>query len=503
MLSEDVISELRESSEGLTLLYVEDNKGLQVIARRLMEKFFSNVISASDGEEGYQLFKELRPQIIITDIRMPRLNGLDMIKKIKKIDPDIKVIITSAYDDKEYLLEAVKIGVFDYLKKPVKIDDLASTLLKCIKSIDSEENGSLFNSHISDMVNYQRDILALVSNGKILFVNQMFLEFFNVATLDDFDLKYEDFGALLLEHKDFLYNHDNTNWFDEASREMGKLFPIKLVDQEGKHRHFILKMHAIPKKETMFIMSLNDITDLNLLSIFDHEAVNEYKKPQERSTLLNFLKVIHKNGAEIKIHNFFKGLSITHSGSVSDINEHIVIKTSFMQQKACQYQKSLFITSDLFPGALLCEPIIKIDFEEQSIVFKEMHLLQQSPIQRKSVRVFPEEHHTVTLFFEDRKFYGDIFIHDISIEAVKLEASALPAGLKVDSDVAIDMVLEYDKKPVILHIPAKIYRIDEMVRSFFIVLTLKLESQQKRQLIDYIAKRQMNLIYEFKGMQFG
>ncbi len=503
-LTQKAVSELKEMSAGLTLLYVEDNVGLRTKATQLLESFFSNVITAADGEEGYERFKEVRPQIILTDIRMPRLDGLAMIKRIKRIDPSIRFIVTSAYDEKEYLLESIHLGVYEFLKKPVKVNELTRALTGCIKSISTEENGALFHSYMEDMLNYQSDILALISEGKLVFVNQMFLDFFDVESLDDFDDKGCDFGSLLLKHKGFLYNHDTIDWYTEATREPGKLFHTKLKDKAMQSRHFILKMHALPKKKNTYIMSLNDITELNLLSLFDSKAVEEDKKIQNRGTLMNLMSIIHKNDAEIKLHNFYKGLTVTNLGLIVHMDDdHIIIKTSYMQQKSIQYQKNVLISSEIFPSAILCEPIINIDFEKQTFIFKEMRFLPRNPTQRKHVRVEPEEQHSVSLFYENRKFYGDVRIRDLSVEAVKLDINALPAGLKMETNVTVDMVLEYDRKPIIINTPARVARIDEMPKSYFIVLTLDLSMQHKRQLIDYVAKRQMNLIREFKGMQFG
>ena len=189
MLESSVILELKKLSDGLTLLYVEDNEGLRAKALVLLKKFFSNVISASDGEEGYNLFKEHRPEIVISDIRMPKLNGLEMIRLIKQLEPSTKFIITSAFDDKEYLFQSIDAGVFHYMKKPVKIDELVTTLTRCIKAINAEDNSSLFNTYMEDMLNYQADIIALMSNNVPIFVNQMFLDFFNVESIDDFTSK--------------------------------------------------------------------------------------------------------------------------------------------------------------------------------------------------------------------------------------------------------------------------------------------------------------------------
>lgn len=504
MLTVYTIHELQELSAGLTLLYVEDNDGLRKKALKLLKKLFANVISASDGQEGYELFKKLRPQIVITDIRMPKVGGMEMIKQIKQLEPSTKFIITSAFDEKDYLIQAIDLGVFHFIKKPVKIDELTETLIKCIDAISVDENSSLFNSYMDDLLNYQSDLLALMSRGKPLFVNQMFLDFFNIENINEFDEKYTNFGSLLLEHKGFLYNHDEIYWHDESSRQPDKLFHVKIKDQNSNNRHFILKMHAVPKKPNIYIMSLNDITDLNLLSLFDSKAVENDEKIKSRSTIVNLMEIIQKNNAEIKIHNFYKGLTITNLGLVADIQgEHIIIKTSFMQQKAAQSQKSILISSEIFPTAILCEPIEKIDFETQTIIFKEMRFLPRNPTQRRSVRVSPEEHHTVSLFFEERKFYGDVRIHDVSVEAIKLEINALPAGLKEKTAVSVDMVLEHDRKPLIINTPAEVLRIEEMPRSFFVVVSLELKPEHKKQLINYVAKRQMNLIREFKGLQVG
>ncbi len=504
MLNSETILELRELSEGLTLLYVEDNDGLREKALKLLKKLFINVEYAIDGEDGYKRYKEYRPQIVITDISMPKLDGMEMMKQIKQIDPSTKFIVTSAFDDKEYLVKAIELGVFHYMKKPIKTDELADVLIRCIHSISIEENSSLFNGYMEDMLNYQSDLLALMSKDKPLFVNQMFLDFFNIDSVDDFDKKYIDFGSQLLAHNGFLYNHDDISWFNEASSMPDKLFHVKIQDQQKDNKHFILKMHPVPKKNNIYIMSLNDITDLNLLSLFDSKAVENDERIKSRSTIINLLEIILKNNAEIKIHNFYKGLTITNLGLIAHIkDEHIFIKTSFMQQKAAQYQKSILITSEIFPSAILCEPIEKIDFEKQTIVCKNIRFLPRNPTQRKSVRVVPEEHHTVTMFFEERKFYGDVKIHDISVEAVKLELNALPAGLKEKTAVSIDMVLEHDKKPLIINTPAKVIRIEERTRMFFLVLELELSPAHKKNLIDYVARRQMILIREFKGLQFG
>ena len=82
---------LAEISKNLSLLYVEDSNGLRHQAEKIFKRFFSNVVSASDGEEGYKLFRENPYDIVITDIKMPKIDGLELIKLIRDINEDVKL----------------------------------------------------------------------------------------------------------------------------------------------------------------------------------------------------------------------------------------------------------------------------------------------------------------------------------------------------------------------------------------------------------------------------
>ncbi len=99
---------------------------------------------ASDGEEGKLLIEDLRPDILLTDIRMPGTDGLAMIRAVKDLVPDCKIIILTGYRDFDYVQEAIKLGVFDFVLKPSKIEELTAVLgravneLKCLVKRDEE-----------------------------------------------------------------------------------------------------------------------------------------------------------------------------------------------------------------------------------------------------------------------------------------------------------------------------------------------------------------------------
>ena len=113
MADPNVLKQLRLALHSYTLLYVDDNAALNAQATTLCKKFFGTVMSAYDGSQGLQMFEKYRPQVIITDIGMPKIDGLRMSELIHEIDPDVIIIITSAHDEPSLLHQSIKIRVFD------------------------------------------------------------------------------------------------------------------------------------------------------------------------------------------------------------------------------------------------------------------------------------------------------------------------------------------------------------------------------------------------------
>ena len=174
----DDLDEILKYSQTLTLLYVEDNEESRDATKLVFDEFFSNIIIGLDGQDGYEKFKENKIDIIITDINMPRLDGLGMIDKIRKIDKDVPILVLSAYNESNYFMESIKIGVEGYLLKPIDINQFLTSLKSITENIklkdESEQNLSL-------LTQYQEitDKSAIVSktdlDGNITYVNDIFI----------------------------------------------------------------------------------------------------------------------------------------------------------------------------------------------------------------------------------------------------------------------------------------------------------------------------------------
>jgi len=123
-----------------SLLLAEDEEQLRESFKRVLLLYVDTVYTAADGEEAYALYVKHRPDILITDIKMPRLSGLELVKRIRQKDPDIPIVVTSAYTDQDFLMESIRLSLIDYLIKPVKERDLSRVLGECAQRLYQEHH---------------------------------------------------------------------------------------------------------------------------------------------------------------------------------------------------------------------------------------------------------------------------------------------------------------------------------------------------------------------------
>jgi len=499
-MSKDKILQLREDSDGLILMYVEDSKKLQEQALKIFSRIFSKIFVCADGQEGLNVFKRESPNIVITDINMPIMNGIEMAKRIKKIEPFTKIIITSAYDDKEYLLGAIEANVSKYLKKPISALELIDSISKIVDEINFEKSKDLFEHYVKDVFQYQESMLILLKGKEVLIVNKRCLEFFSQESLKSFKDFFLNFNNLFLKHNNFLYSDNGTNPIEIAKGANGKLFNVKMSDKDNNSRHFILKAYKIPKKDDTYILSFDDITELNLLVVYDKSAMQKEKLENQRKIIFNIFEIIKRNNSNIRIYNSYKGLSISNIGVLLEVSEEkVVIQTQYLQQRAIKINNYLIIESELLPMAVFCE-IRGVDFENGNVVLQSYKFIDHKPSEQEHIRVGPEENHKITLFFDGRKITVDSKLVDVSVGGAKIVLSFLPADFKGGDEIIVDIVFYMEKKPIIINTKAKVKSIVEQKREFEVIVIFEENFGIKKLLTEYVANRQMALIREYKKL---
>ncbi len=168
-MNKELISKL----SSFTLLYVEDEEGIRKNITEILKHFFKDTFVAKNAKEAYNLYETKRPDLIITDIKMPNETGIELIKKIRKRDSKVRVIITSAYTDLEYMLEATELHLVKYIVKPITEQKLFEALEAFLKSYDNAivynlEKGWLFDGSKSMIQSPKEEIKLTKKENKFL-----------------------------------------------------------------------------------------------------------------------------------------------------------------------------------------------------------------------------------------------------------------------------------------------------------------------------------------------
>ena len=119
----------------IKILCVEDDADTRGELLALLRRRARSVIEAADGPVGLEAFCKHTPDLVITDLRMPGMDGLGMIREIRRVDPQVKVVVMTAHNDSAYLFEAIQAGVNHYLMKPLQMERLDAAIHECAELI--------------------------------------------------------------------------------------------------------------------------------------------------------------------------------------------------------------------------------------------------------------------------------------------------------------------------------------------------------------------------------
>ena len=177
-MDKEYIENLKRFSKILNVLYVEDNKEARDSTFELLEMFFNNITVLTNGEDGLNHFLSSQTDdihLVVTDINMPKLNGLDMVERIKEYNSDIYVLILSAYEESGYLLKSINIQVNGYLLKPICTYDFIFTLAKILEQIKKQNiisfdivflNSDIYLNSKTNILSYENENIELRNREK-------------------------------------------------------------------------------------------------------------------------------------------------------------------------------------------------------------------------------------------------------------------------------------------------------------------------------------------------
>jgi len=146
----------------ISILYVEDEEVTRSAVARMLKRRVLTVYEAENGQEGLDLYRQYRPDVVISDIRMPVLDGMEMSKEIKALDKNSKIILTTAHSDASILINSIEVGIDKYIMKPLDMASLFSSVEKCAENIMLEKKIQQQNKEKDELIARLQDALANV-----------------------------------------------------------------------------------------------------------------------------------------------------------------------------------------------------------------------------------------------------------------------------------------------------------------------------------------------------
>jgi len=265
----------------LNLLYVEDEETVRELLSQRLERAVNKLHVAKDGEDGYLQYSKFKPDLILTDISMPKLNGIEMSKKIREEDLTIPIIMLSAHSDASFLLDAIEYGITDYLTKPINKQKLFETLEKnakviCLDKINQEQQNQIKKqqSMLQTIIDNQQNICFVTDFNEITFANRAFLNFFYISNIDEFNTKFTNVEDIFIDEKDNIDKTIVSDYENVDRLSFGKLFfneinntndakkIVSIKDKDSLTRLFYLNISCIEEDKNQFLINLTDITKM-------------------------------------------------------------------------------------------------------------------------------------------------------------------------------------------------------------------------------------------------
>ena len=288
----------------IRVLYVEDNKDTREEVVYFLENRVSELYVAENGEEGFKLYKEKSPDLVISDIQMPKLDGIRMSELIKEHDINAKIILLTAFNDSEYLLKAIKLHIDNYAIKPLNIKELFSIMAKMAKNILlDKENKDIYNtlSQYKEIVDERSIVFKTNKAGIITYINKPFEKISGYLSSEVVG-RTPDF----LTHKDMDTSVFKKMW----QRILDKKSWSGIVKNKKKDGdYYIIDMIVKPILDTNgdiqeFIALSNDITDLeNSKEYFKKQSILASSNLEESILLAKlYEEAIDKSNIILKIN---------------------------------------------------------------------------------------------------------------------------------------------------------------------------------------------------------
>lgn len=259
------VVKLKEYASEFSVLYVEDDDVIRAQTLDFLSRFFPNVTTANDGEQGLAQYQSNPADIVISDINMPKMNGIEMIEAITKINPNQVVLVTSAHNDSENLLKLVNLNVMRFVLKPFNNKQFIIMLYTIVEELHNKSKKEHLEqltlqqaAQAQTIVDMMDNGVVIIDKGNITLANNAFL---NLSGFNDFEtlqLEMPDISILFQSSETGISAMSNQELIDkliQTDASQHKLF----LDDNGDIKEYQVTMKQIPDTQT-YILVFTDFT---------------------------------------------------------------------------------------------------------------------------------------------------------------------------------------------------------------------------------------------------
>ncbi|MDD2829736.1 MAG: response regulator [Sulfuricurvum sp.] len=233
------VKDVQKFSKNLKVLYVEDNDVLRKETAALFQPFFASVDLASNGQEGLEKYNHERYDIVISDINMPLMNGIEMIGRMQEINPEQKVIAISAHDESDFLLQIIRRGVSSFILKPINLDEMLRVLYTVSRDADTQNiNLELFETLRQERLKLKKMVHALTSHHHTVAIkNEQIEQLYSLNHTEEKSAMLQEYFSKDVDEgeENVLFIHDDSEELLELLNDLPNDLSQYVFDKDIEH----------------------------------------------------------------------------------------------------------------------------------------------------------------------------------------------------------------------------------------------------------------------------
>lgn len=363
-----------------SILYVEDDENTREEVAFFLETLTQNLYVAQDGKEGLELYKKHLPQITISDIMMPNMDGFDMSENILKLNKNANIVLLTAYNDVENFRRAIHIGIKEYLGKPVDFEELAKKVKyleeKILIEEENKKNNQLLQEY-KEAVDKSTVFVKLNKEGKFIYVNDEFYKLTELLegevigkTLEEIGLNTSTSTDILEKIKELKTWNGNFKISNKNHTKIsfsGNFYPLKTTDNDLDE----------------IIGLLYNITELNTYKDFIETKLYKTSKnlQEKKKHILEYNKILDEGIAmcHVDIYGFIQKTNEAFNEIFDDANGY----TSIVFTELLNFKDGYFdILLDVLQENNIFKQTVQLPFGKQhktiNLTYIGMHSLDDN-----------------------------------------------------------------------------------------------------------------------------